>query len=146
MGDLATGGTMGWLLRGGITYVGTAVVFLLLDAVYLRWIGGALYRSALGDYLVDPVRMGPAVAFYVIYVLGIVYFAVLPGVAVADWTMALVRGAALGFLAYATYELTNHATLARWTLKLVVADMVWGTIVTAAGAVAGYGALRMLQR
>lgn len=147
MAGVITEGTLsGILLRGAIAYVGTAVVFLLMDAVYLRFIGGALYRAALGDYLVEPVRVGPAVAFYIIYVLGLVYFAVLPAIATGEWSGALWRGAALGFLAYATYELTNYATLARWTPALVAADMVWGTIVSAAGATAGYAALRVFLR
>ena len=147
MAGVITEGTLtGILLRGAIAYAATAVVFLLMDAVYLRFIGGALYRAALGDYLVEPVRVGPAVAFYVIYVLGLVYFAVLPGLASGHWVGALGRGAAVGFIAYATYELTNYATLARWTPALVAADMAWGTIVSAVGATAGYAALRVFVR
>lgn len=143
---ISEGTLSGILLRGVIAYIGTAVVFLLMDALYLRFVGGALYRAALGDYLAEPVRIGPAVAFYVIYVLGLVYFAVLPGIASGHWGAALWRGAALGFFGYATYELTNYATLARWTPVLVAADLVWGTIVSAVGATAGYAALRLFLR
>ncbi len=77
--------------------------------------------------------MPAAVAFYLIYVLGIVVFAVWPALESGDWRTALMRGAAFGFFAYATYDLTNLATLKVWSLKISLIDMAWGTLLTGTG-------------
>lgn len=113
-----------------VAYIVTAVVFLGLDFIYLRFAGGPMYRQALGDQLAEPMRVLPGIIFYVIFIGGLQYFAVSAAFQDGQWTTALVRGAALGFIGYATYEFTNYATLARWTGKLVLVDMVWGTILS----------------
>lgn len=127
------------MARYVVAYLVAAVVFLGCDVVYLRFAGAPMYRLALGDQLADPMRVGPGILFYVIFIAALVFFAVAPAFAAGGWLTALLRGAALGFVAYATYELTNYATLARWTPQLVVVDMVWGTVLSGVASAVSYG-------
>ena len=86
------------------------------------------------------VNFPAAIVFYLIYAAGVVFFAVRPAVQSGNWSDALLRGAALGFLAYATYDLTNLATLRNWPVSVTLADLVWGTLLTAVAASAGSAA------
>ncbi|MBA8852936.1 putative membrane protein [Ochrobactrum sp. RC6B] len=96
------------------------------------------YRPVMGDMLAPGFRLAPAVVFYVIFVFGLVFFAVKPGLLAGSGTVTLVHGALLGFVAYATYDLTNQATLKNWSWTLTIADMVWGTLLSTASAYVGY--------
>ncbi len=84
--------------------------------------------------------MGPAVLFYLLYIAGILYFAVLPAMGDGRWQTALLQGAVLGFLCYATYDLTNLATLKSWSVKVTVLDIIWGTVLTGGAALGGWWA------
>ena len=117
-----------------LAYLATAVVFLGLDFLWLSVMGPALYRPVLGESVLEKFNLIPALFFYVIYVAGIVVFAVSPALDNGRWTTALLYGALLGFFCYATYDLTNQATLKQWSTLLTVVDMAWGTLVTAAAA------------
>ena len=117
-------------------YFATLVVFAAIDAIWLTQVGPSLYKPILGDLLAEKPRLGAAVVFYLIFIAGIVYFAVLPGLALG-WQKALISGAVLGFVAYATYDLTNQATLAIWSTKITLMDMAWGTFLTAVSATGG---------
>ena len=119
-----------------IAYPLTAVVFLALDAVWLTTMADRLYRPALGHLMLDRFELAPAIAFYLVYVAGVVVFAVKPGLERRRWTTALGLGALLGFVAYATYDLTNQATLRDWPWRVTLADLCWGTLVTALAAAA----------
>ncbi|MBA8841785.1 DUF2177 family protein [Ochrobactrum sp. RH2CCR150] len=121
-----------------IAYVVTAVAFLAIDSVWLSNMANVFYRPVMGDMLAPGFRLAPAVAFYVIFVFGLVFFAVRPGHIVGSGTVTLVHGALLGFVAYATYDLTNQATLKNWSWTLTIADVVWGTVLSAASAYIGY--------
>ena len=121
----------------GIAYAATAVVFLALDAVWLTTLADRLYRPALGRLMLERFELAPAIAFYAIYLVGVVVFAVMPGLDARRWTTALGLGALLGLVAYATYDLTNQATLGDWPWRVTIADLCWGTFVTAAAAAAG---------
>lgn len=123
-------------------YAGSAVAMLVLDAAWLSFAAKRLYRPNLGSMLADGFRLPPAALFYFIYVGGIVFLAVFPGTDVGKLSVAATRGAALGFIAYATYDLTNQATLKQWSTTVTVADMAWGTVLTAVAASAGYLAAR----
>jgi uncharacterized membrane protein len=118
-------------------YVATLIVFLALDFVWLSIMGNALYKPTLGDILLPTFSPAPALIFYALYVVGVVIFAIAPAIQSGNWTSALLFGALFGFFAYGTYDLTNMATLRNWTLQITVADMVWGTVVTAVSASAG---------
>lgn len=121
-----------------IAYLGTGLVMGVLDAIWLVLAGPRLYRPAIGSLLADKPDMRAAVAFYLIYVFGIVMLAVLPALREDAMSRAALSGAVLGLVAYATYDLTNQATLKIWPVHVTLIDLAWGTIVTTAAAVGGY--------
>lgn len=111
-------------------YLSAGLAFGVLDIVWLRWAGPNFYRPALGDLLAPQFRMAPALVFYLIYIAGMVWFAVRPGL-VGGVPQAVLNGALLGGLAYATYDLTNQATLRVWPVHLTLVDIAWGAAATA---------------
>jgi uncharacterized membrane protein len=134
------------MLKFAVAYLATGVAFAVIDAVWLTTAGPRLYRPALDSVLAAKFNLPAAIVFYLIYVAGIVALAVLPTVREeGTWTRALTTGAMLGFVAYATYDLTNQATLKVWATKITVADMLWGTFVTAAASAAGFLAYRWAE-
>ncbi len=122
----------------GAAYLSTLAVFLLADMVWLGTMAGRLYRPTLADIALSTVSLTPAVAFYVIYPSGLLIFAVLPALKGGNITTALLYGALFGFFTYATYDLTNQATLRNWTLQLTLIDVAWGSALAATAAMAGY--------
>ncbi|MDA4847686.1 DUF2177 family protein [Hoeflea poritis] len=119
-------------------YLFTAVVFFVIDYLWLAYIAGGFYRSQLGSYMLDQPRLGVAAVFYILYVAGIVVFAVLPALKEQSLLTALLLGALLGLVAYGTYDVTNYATLRDWPLAVVVVDIAWGTALTASASAGGY--------
>ena len=119
-------------------YVGTAVAFAAIDFVWLTNMTDRLYRPVIGPIMAAKPDMVAAVAFYAIYIGGIVFLAIAPALKEGAWTRAALNGAVLGFVAYATYDLTNQATLANWSVRLTVIDIAWGTTLTLLAATAGY--------
>jgi uncharacterized membrane protein len=119
-------------------YVATLIVFFALDFVWLSIMGNALYKPTLGDILLPKFSPAPALIFYVLYIVGVVIFAIMPALKSGEWTSALLYGALFGFFAYGTYDMTNMSTLRNWTLQITVADMIWGTVLTGVSASAGY--------
>lgn len=117
-------------------YAAAALVFLALDALWLGLMADRLYRPAIGHLMLPRFALAPAIAFYAIYIAGIVVFAVAPALPRRAWPAALGRGALLGLLAYATYDLTNQATLQGWPWRLTLADLAWGTTATGIAAAA----------
>ena len=126
----------------GVAWFATALVFLGLDAVWLSFSASVLYRPLLGDLLRDDFLLVPAALFYVIYTAGIVAFGISPSLASGRWTAAGLRGLFLGLFGYAVYDLTNQATLRNWPVTITVADLIWGTLLTAVAAIAGFLAAR----
>jgi len=120
--------------RIGMSYALTMAVFLALDAVWLVTTYDRLYRPAIGHLLRDGFALAPAAAFYALYIVGVVVFAVLPGQASGRATVAAARGALFGLVAYATYDLTNQATLRDWPWHLTLIDLCWGALASAAAA------------
>lgn len=118
-------------------YCITATVFLACDYVWLSQIAKPFYQSRLGHLLRDNPDLGIAAAFYAVYVVGVIIFAVWPAVRAESAQMALVYGALFGFFAYATYDFTNLATLRDWPVSVVVVDILWGTFVTGLSAFIG---------
>jgi uncharacterized membrane protein len=121
-----------------IAYLATGIAFLTVDAIWLSTMADMLYRPLLGDKLAPQFDMAPAVVFYLIYIAGIVFFAVMPALDGEGLGKAALKGAILGLVAYATYDLTNQATLKDWPLSVTLADIPWGAFVTATGASAGF--------
>lgn len=123
-----------------VAWIATAVAFAVLDAIWLSNAAPKIYRPLIGDMLMDGMRLGPAIAFYLIYVSGLTFFAVSPALEKNSLLSAVLVGAAFGFVAYATYDLTNHATLKVWDIRMTLIDMAWGTIASALAAGAGFWA------
>ena len=116
----------------------TALIFGLLDAVWLTKVGPRLYRPEIGELLMDGWRPAPALICYALYMLGIQIFAVAPALAAGKCQVAAQYGALFGFFCYMTYDLTNQATMKIWSTKVTLLDIAWGTFATglAAGAAA----------
>jgi len=119
-------------------YLGAAVAFIILDAIWLASVAKGFYFTQLAGLLRDKPDLGVAAIFYLIYLAGIVYFAVLPAIAGGGLARAVLNGALLGFLAYATYDFTNLATLKGYPAIVAVVDVAWGTFLTAAAAGCGF--------
>lgn len=122
-----------------VAYIGAGVSFGALDALWLRWAGPNLYRPALGDLLAPSFRPAPAIAFYLLYIAALVWFAVRAGQA-GGIGVAVLNGALLGAICYATYDLTNHATLKVWPVHVTLIDIAWGAVASAVAASVGYWA------
>ena len=126
-----------------VAYISAAIIFGVLDALWLNWAGPNLYRPIIGEVMADKFNVGAAAAFYFLYLLGMMWFAVKPGLASGEWTTALLNGVLLGALCYATYDLTSQAVLKVWATKLSVIDIMWGAFATGvASAVATFVTLR----
>ncbi|CAN7200761.1 DUF2177 family protein [Phenylobacterium sp. LjRoot164] len=124
-------------------YLAAGLAFAAVDAVWLTQVGPRLYRPALDAVLAERFDLTAAIAFYLVYIAGVVALAVLPAARDASGLpRAALNGAMLGFVAYATYDLTNQATLKVWSWKITLADVAWGTFLTACAAAAGYAAWR----
>lgn len=127
-----------------IAWISALVAFAGIDFIWLSRMGDSIYRPAMGDMVLSGFRPAPAIAFYLIYAGGLTWFAIRPALAGGGWTLALVNGAVLGFVAYATYDLTNQATLRHWSTALTAIDIAWGTVLSAvAAAVATVVATRL---
>lgn len=120
-----------------VAYASTGLVFLALDALWLGFMANRVYRPLIGDLMAEQPNWPPAVLFYLLYVTGVVVFAVQPALASGRWTTALMLGAFLGLVAYGTYDLTNHATLRNWPAAMTAIDLAWGTFATAMATTAG---------
>lgn len=125
-------------------YAITAVIFLALDAIMLTRVMSPLFERHIGDMLLADLRLGAAVAFYLVYVVGILYFASVPALGANAPTSALLNGAILGALAYGTYEFTNLATLKGWSWQMVATDVTWGAVLTGFSAWAGVTLTRLI--
>lgn len=127
------------LLKYITAYLATGLAFALIDSVWLRNMYARLYKPEIGELMLSSgFRMGPAVVFYLLYILGMMIFAVGPALAANKWQVALTQGAMFGFFCYMTYDLTNFATLKVWSVKVTVLDIIWGTVLTGSASVAGY--------
>ena len=117
----------------------------ILDFIWLRFIAKKLYYDEMGSILLEKPNMPAALLFYVIYVVGVVVFVISPALEKGSWQHALGYGALFGLVAYATYDLTNLATLKGFSPKIVVIDMVWGMALTAVVAVGAYATVKSLS-
>lgn len=125
-------------------YLATLLPFLLIDMVFLKAVMLPLFERNVGALMAEDVKIGVAAGFYLIYVAGIVYFAVYPGMKAGSVSLVLLNGAILGLLAYGTYEATNMATLRGWSWAMVLTDVTWGAVLTATSAYLGYAIARTL--
>ncbi|MDM0044501.1 DUF2177 family protein [Variovorax dokdonensis] len=117
-----------------LAWILAAVIFLALDAVWLSLMTPRLYQPIIGPLLRQPFDMWAAGFFYVVYISGMVALAISPAFDLKSVGAGAARGAMLGFVAYATYDLTNQATLQGWSWKITLADLAWGTSATGAAS------------
>ena len=127
-----------------INYVLTTVVFLIIDMAWLGIIAKNLYQKYLGDFLTDKVNWTAAIIFYLIYVAGVSVFAIYPSVNKNSALSAAIMGGLFGFFAYATYDLTNLATLKDWPLPIVFIDIAWGVVLTAIVGLSGFYIVKLV--
>lgn len=123
-------------------YLSTAVVFLIIDAVMLTTVMKPLFTRHIGDMMVDPIRLGPAAAFYLAYIAGLLYLVSVP--ALKSGAPVLIPAAVIGAMAYGTYEFTSYAIMKGWSPVMVAADVTWGAVLTAFSAWAGLAITRAL--
>jgi uncharacterized membrane protein len=117
-----------------LAYAILTSIFVVLDGAWLSIMGPALYKPALGDILADKVRLVPAIVFYLLYPIGIEIFVSVPALRSDSGGHATIYGAMFGLFAYATYDLTNAATLRQWTTQITLADIAWGAVATGLAA------------
>ncbi len=113
-----------------ILYLTTAALFLVFDAVMLKTVMNPLFKEHVGDWLLNDIRLLPAIVFYLFYVGGVLWFVSLPALRAGVPVSALINGAIIGAMAYGTFEFTNYAILRDWSLQMVVVDVAWGAVLT----------------
>ena len=117
-------------------YACALVIFATIDLAWLKVMSSRVYRPTLGDILLTDVNLKAVAAFYLLYPVGLMIFAVAPALKSGDLKTAAVMGALFGLFAYGTYDLTNQATLRNWTTSLTLIDIAWGTLVSGLAALA----------
>ncbi|MEP7327783.1 MAG: DUF2177 family protein [Betaproteobacteria bacterium] len=125
-----------------LAYLFTLATFGVLDFIWLGLVARGFYQAQIGSLLLAAPNWGVAVLFYAAYIVGVVIFAVVPALDAGSWLRAAILGGLFGFFCYATYDLTNLATLKGWTVSVALLDIAWGIVVTAAAAAAGYALTR----
>tara|TARA_R110002124_G_scaffold1383_2_gene8080 strand:- start:2581 stop:2994 length:414 start_codon:yes stop_codon:yes gene_type:complete len=131
------------MIRFILAYLGAGVSFAAIDAVWLTTMTDRFYKPLIGPLLAPEPDLKVAVIFYLVSIFGTVFLAVLPALKAGSWRRATLNGAVLGFVAYATYDLTNQATLVQWSTQLTIVDLCWGTVLTAVSATGGYFLARL---
>ena len=119
-------------------YILTAVIFFAIDILWLGLIAKGFYQRHLGRFFRDRVNWTAASLFYLLYILGILIFAILPGISCASLTRTIILGILYGLFTYATYDLTNLATLKDWPTAIVVVDILWGMVLCGLVSAGGF--------
>lgn len=130
------------MMRWAVSYTAALAAICVLDFLWLGFVARDFYRGQIGALLLERPRWGAAGLFYAMYAAATVGFVIAPAHDHGGWTRALTQGALLGFVCYATYDLSNLATLKGWSVTVAAADIAWGVVVTAIASIAGYAALR----
>ncbi len=125
-------------------YSGALLAFLVLDGLWLGVLMSSTYKELLGPLMLAQPKWGPAIVFYLMYVLGAMYFVVLPALSRGSARRAALGGAFLGLVAYGTYDMTNWATLQGWSAQLALMDMAWGGLLTCLASLSGYWTARKM--
>ncbi len=128
-----------------ISYVLTFIVFFIIDMAWLGFIAKDLYKKYLGSFLSEQVNWVAAFIFYLLFIVGVFIFAILPSVEKNSLNSAIFLGALFGFFTYATYDLTNLATLKGWPLNIVFIDILWGSVLTGIVSTAGFYIVKYVQ-
>ncbi len=119
-------------------YLIALVIFVIIDGIGLGFIAKDLYRKELGHLLASNPNWTAAIIFYLLFLVGLVYFVINPGIEKESIMTVVISGALFGLLTYATYDLTNLATLKEWPLKITIIDLIWGTSLSTIVSTATY--------
>ena len=134
------------MIRWIAAYLAAGLVFIAADLTWITLTGPVIYQPVIGQLMSGSVDLKAGVAFYLIYLVGVMAFGVSAGLRARAWTSALGWGALFGLVAYATYDLTNQATLKVWSTQLTLMDMAWGAFVTGVASSVGYAVAARLSR
>jgi uncharacterized membrane protein len=113
-------------------------VFFALDMIWLGLVATNFYRGQIGSLMKSDINWVAAIVFYLLFIVGLVFFVITPAIEKGSWVHALLAGAFFGFITYATYDLTNLATLKDWPLLVTVVDLAWGAVLAASVSTATY--------
>ncbi|HNW23241.1 MAG TPA: DUF2177 family protein [Candidatus Dojkabacteria bacterium] len=113
-------------------------IFLIIDLIWLNLIAKNLYQKEIGSLLLKNPNLIPALIFYLLFIVALLILVLIPGINSYTLTKTLLLGAVFGFITYATYDLTNLATLDGWSIKMTIIDLIWGTSVTTLITFLGY--------
>jgi uncharacterized membrane protein len=113
-------------------------VFVVIDMIWLVFVARKFYQKNLGSLMRPDVNWLPAIIFYLLFIGGLITFVISPAVEKHSWFRALIYGALFGLVTYATYDLTNLATLKEWPVVVTVADLIWGTVLAASVSLVTY--------
>lgn len=125
------------MLKLLVSYLATTVVMVVIDMVWLGFIAKPMYQAGIGHLMAEQPNIAAAISFYALFPVGLMIFAILPESATSGWQRTAFLGALFGFFTYATYDLTNLATLKNYPLQLALIDILWGSLVSAVAATAG---------
>jgi uncharacterized membrane protein len=128
-----------------ISYALTFVVFFIVDMAWLGFIAKDLYKKYLGSLLSEQVNWTAAVVFYLLFIVGVFIFAIMPSVEKNSVASAVILGVLFGFFTYATYDLTNLATLKGWHINIAIIDIIWGSVLTGIVSTAGFYIVKYVQ-
>jgi len=119
-------------------FIVAIIVFLVVDLLWLGVIAKDLYAKYIGDFLRTPPNWAAAIVFYILFVIGLIIFAIAPAIREGSLSKAIIYGALFGFFTYMTYELTNYAVIKNWPLDIVIIDIVWGVVLATTVAAVTY--------
>jgi uncharacterized membrane protein len=125
---------MKWLAYFGVTFV----VFMGIDLIWLGFIAKNIYAKYLGYLMAPKVNWLAALVFYVIFIIGVLYFVIAPSLVDRDMVQLVIRAMLFGFITYATYDLTNLATVRDWPITITIIDLIWGTTLSTSVSVISY--------
>jgi len=125
------------------SYAIAAGIMLVIDIIWLAIISRDFYRTHIGHLLSPKANINAATIFYIIFILGLVIFAIIPAIEKHSVLLALMYGALFGFCTYATYDLTNQATLKEWPVIVTIVDLAWGTFLSSVVAAFTYLAVKL---
>jgi uncharacterized membrane protein len=119
-------------------YFITLPIFLAIDMIWLGLVAKNFYAKHIGFLMKANINWTAAIIFYLVFIAGLIVFVILPALEKNSWVTALLLGALFGFITYATYDLTNLATIKDWPLLITIIDLIWGTVLAASVSVVSY--------
>ena len=125
-------------------YLITFVVFMVIEGIWLAVVAKDFYKKEIGYIMSKSPKILPTLIFSLVFVFGLVFFVINPALARDSWSYALLAGSILGLVSYSTYDLTNHAALEGWPLKVTIVDLLWGLSMSAMVSTITFFILKML--